>query len=379
MLNERINAMVLRNFNVDWPNVEVDRLVGVMSSSGRKLDLNDLIYPDYELHSSFIPSEEYKEDYEEDPARVDRVSIAIRLQQMRSHLTRALLPDFYSKENKGSEYEKAFSAIFYGPHGTGKTTLAEALAATAKVPLVRLSPSDLMVQGTDVIESRARAIFDSLSMLTQVVIFLDEFEPVVRTRETAKTPSPQDPPEFRFLVTGMLPKLIKLNKSAEKQSVVYCLATNYLTQLDKAAKRIGRFDLQIPIYHPDPMSRIGVFLYRLITILQKEKEGEWKDRLEALKANPSFWSRTHEAIVKTKEVSAQSLATTFFSPEAKKSFLTYVRDESPGALPPVPTPEKSSEEGKTTVEKDIEAQRISFEDSWGKRSPPGAENALPPP
>jgi SpoVK/Ycf46/Vps4 family AAA+-type ATPase len=360
--------------------MEVEPLVGEGATSGGKLHLNELIYPDYELHSSFTASEKNKKKYEEDPARVDRVSVAIRLQQMRAHLTRAVLPDFYSKENKGSEYEKAYSAILYGPHGTGKTTLAEALAATAKVPLVRLSPSDLMVQGTDVIESRARAIFDSLSMLTQVVIFLDEFEPVVRTRETDKKlkGSPQDPPEFRFLVTGMLPKLIKLNKSAEKQSVVYCLATNYLTQLDKAAKRIGRFDLQIPIYHPDPMSRIGVFLYRLITILQKEKEGKWNETLEELTANPSFWSRTHEAIVKTREVSAQSLATIFFSPEAKKSFLTYVRDESPGALPPVPTPEKSSEKGKTTVEEDIEAQRLSYEESWRERLLPGASNALPP-
>jgi len=379
MLNERINAMVLRHFNVEWPKAEVESLIGLGPSSGGKLGLNDLMYADYELQSSFNESEKYKKRYEEDPARVDCVSVAIRLQQMRAHLTRAQLPDFYSKENKGSKYEKAYSAIFYGPHGTGKTTLAEALATTAKVPLVRLSPSDLMVQGTDVIESRARAIFDSLSMLTQVVIFLDEFEPVVRTRETDKTRkgSPQDPPEFRFLVTGMLPKLIKLNKSAEKQSVVYCLATNYLTQLDKAAKRIGRFDLQIPIYHPDPMSRIGVFLYRLITILQKEKDGEWNESLAELTAKPSFWSRAHEAIVKTREVSAQSLATIFFSPEAKKSFLTYVRDESPGALSPVPTPEKSSEKGETWVEKDIEAQRLSYEESWTKRLPPGAVNALP--
>lgn len=371
MLNERINAMVLRHFNVEWPQMEVEPVMGLGAGSTRKLDLSGLIYSDYELQSAFKKSQLHEIDYQEDPPRVDGVSVAIRLIQMRAHLTRAVLPDYYSR--KGTEYEKAYSAILYGPPGTGKTTLAEALATTARVPLVRLSPSDLMVQGTDVIESRARAIFDLLSMLTQAVIFLDEFEPVVRTRETDKTPpgSPADPPEFRFLVTGMLPKLIKLNKTAQTQSLVYCLATNYLIQVDKAAKRIGRFDLQIPVYHPDPMSRIGVFLYRLITILQKKEKDNrpWQDRLRQLEANPRFWIRTHEAIAKTGEVSAQSLATIFFSPAATKSFFDYVLSEDESAVCPLPTPEKSIGNNNTPVEKDIEGQRNTYEESWKGRSP----------
>jgi SpoVK/Ycf46/Vps4 family AAA+-type ATPase len=197
MLNERINTMVLRHFNVEWPNADPESDVGLAHTSTSKLDLNGLMYSDYELQSSFKQSKRYNKEYEEDPARVDCISVAIRLQQMRAHLTGALLPDFYTKKSFDARYKKAYSAIFYGPPGTGKTTLAEALANTAKVPMVRLSPSDLMVQGTDVIESRARAIFDSLSMLTQAVIFLDEFEPVVRTRRDlgrTRKDVPPDPP-----------------------------------------------------------------------------------------------------------------------------------------------------------------------------------------
>jgi hypothetical protein len=374
MLNERINTMVLKHFNVEWPNVNPEFDVGLAHTSSGKLDLNGLMYSDYELQSAFKESRKYSEEYEEDPARVDCISVAIRLQQMRAHLTRALLPDFYTNKSSDTRYKKAYSAIFYGPPGTGKTTLAEALANTAKVPLVRLSPSDLMVQGTDVIESRARAIFDSLSMLTQAVIFLDEFEPVVRTRRDigrTRKDSPPDPPEFRFLVTGMLPKLIKLNKAAESQSVVYCLATNYLSQVDNAAKRIGRFDLQIPTYHPDPMSRVGMFLYRLIINLQKNEKHDgraWQDRLRELEAKQTFWLRTQKAIQKTAEVSAQSLATIFFATKAAKNFFSYVLDESQKD-PPSPTAERSTHDQKTAVEKDIEAQRSTYEKSWSRRVP----------
>lgn len=373
MLNERINAMVLRHFNVEWPNASVDSFSGLVPRSSGKLNLNELMYCDYELQSSFKPS---KKQYAEDPPRVDGISVAIRLQQMRAHLTRALLPNFYTKKSPEPKYQKAYSAVFYGPPGTGKTTLAEALATSANVPLVRLSPSDLMVQGTDVIESRARAIFESLAMLTQAVIFLDEFEPVVRTRrntDRTRSDGAQDPPEFKFLVTGMLPKLIKLNKAAQAQSVVYCLATNYLNQIDNAAKRVGRFDLQIPIYHPDPMSRAGVFLYRLITVLQKEERDggpRWQDRLRELEKKKMFWSRTKDAIEKTKEVSAQSLATIFFSKTSKQSFLAYVLDNSQ-QRPPTPTAEKSAHEQKTAAEEDIEIQRSAYENSWAQQMPRG--------
>ena len=372
MLNERINAMVLRHFNVERPH-GIESAVGAVHPSPGKLDLNALMYPDYELQSLFKESKKFEEEYEEDPARVDCVSIGIRLQQMRAHLTRALLPDYYTKKSQNQKHHKTYSAILYGPPGTGKTTLAEALAATAQVPLVRLSPSDLMVQGTDVIESRARAIFDSLAMLTETVIFLDEFEPVVRTRrDLGKTRrnTPLDPPEFRFLVTGMLPKLIKLNQAAKTQSVVYCLATNYLSQIDSAAKRVGRFDLQIPIYHPDPMSRIGVFLYRLITILQqRERSGgaSWQERLQELEADEKFWSLTHKVVEKTTEVSVQSLATIFFSTKGTtKSFFGYVLDDLKEELPK-PTPEKSTHDQRTAVEQDVDAQRNTFEKSWTKR------------
>lgn len=253
MLNDRINSIIFRYFEVITPE-----------KPHSSLTLNDLVYSDYGLSEYYQPPQP---------------SLALRLEQMRAHVMRVTLPEMY-RDQKGRK-EKIFSAIFYGPPGTGKTTLVEALALSSHVPLIRLSPSDLVVQGPAAIEGRARAVFEALSMLTQVVIILDEFEDVVGQR--GKDDKDHDGKIFEFLRTGMLPKLIKLNDSARRQSLVYCLATNYLKKIEPAAKRRGRFDLSVPVYDPDPISRAGTLLYRLYRVAQRlEHDGDLVKESELL-------------------------------------------------------------------------------------------------
>ncbi|MFZ1219858.1 MAG: ATP-binding protein [Chthoniobacterales bacterium] len=225
MLNTRINEIVLAHFDVSLPK---------RPHTG--LTLCGLIYSDG-LTKAF---------------RKEEGSTAIQLQKARAHVMRATLPKPYRKGGKG------FSTIYYGPPRTGKTTLAESLALSAEVPLLRLSPGDLILQGQEMIEGRAHDVFESLSMLTQCVIIFDEFEPVLTSRS-----SRSDDAQFRFVLGGMLPKLIKLHDSAGKQSFAYYLGTNCINDIDAAAKRPGRFDQKIPVYKPDPLSRAGALLYGL--------------------------------------------------------------------------------------------------------------------
>jgi hypothetical protein len=273
MLNERINSIVFKYFEVIRPE-----------KPHSLLTLNDLIYSDFGFSEYYHPSQR---------------SIGLRLEQMRGHVMRVTLPDIY-KDQKGQK-ERVFSAIFYGPPGTGKTTLVEALALSSNVPLIRLSPSDLVVQGPAAIEGRARYVFEALSMLTQVVIILDEFEEVIGKR----TPTGAENREkiFDFLRTGMLPKLIKLNDAARKQSFVYCLATNYLERIEPAAMRHGRFDFKLPVYDPDALSRAGTLLYRLCRVVQKLEE------LKQLPARNGAMPRQFLAVVeKTRNTRASSFA-----------------------------------------------------------------------
>jgi hypothetical protein len=272
MLNTRINEIVFKHFEVVRPETQQG-----------KMTLNDLIYPDYGLSQGYFPK--HKKEYP------NQRSSPIYLELMRAHAMRATQPKDYK--------DKVYSAIFYGPPGTGKTTLAKAMALSAQVPLVMLSPSDLMVKGQQQIEGRARDVFNALSMLTQTAIILDEFDSVLKSRSTKESDdvgakaqmdiesaiekgfaavvkalnegNVKEDAAFSFLLAGMLPKLTKLHDNAEKQGIVFCLATNYFGKIGEAAGRKGRFDYKIPVYPPCRLSRAGTLLYRLTKIDNKFK------------------------------------------------------------------------------------------------------------
>jgi hypothetical protein len=311
MLNNRINELVFRHFKVINPK-----------RPNTNLTLNDLIYPDYGLMTGLYGAKSQPPDKE-------KKSIAIRLEQMRAHVMRTSLPSEYKKDIYGNE-QKIFSAILYGPPGTGKTTLLEALALSSDVPLLMLSPSDLIVQGQEQLEARAKAVFDALSMLSQTIILFDEFEPVLRTRtrtrenkrgfmgftkelgKIEKAIREGGGSMLSFLLTGMLPKLVSLHDAAERQALVYCLATNHLEEIDEAAKRGGRFDVHQPIFNPDPISRAGTFLFRL----QPVAESLNKPGAESLNKNV-FRERVSEIVAATVNRTAGDLSRRFFKPPDK--------------------------------------------------------------
>src|SRR5262249_1087653 len=154
-----------------------------------------------------------------------------------------------------TEKDRLFSLILYGPPGTGKSTLVEAVAKSAAVPLVEITPSDILVGGAEGVERRTRHVFQALSKLTHAVILFDEFDSILLDR------AKRDPDEIpqsviEFLTPGMLPKLKALNEASKEQRISFVLATNFVDRLDAAVTRGGRFDDRHGIYPPDVGSRL---------------------------------------------------------------------------------------------------------------------------
>jgi hypothetical protein len=264
MLDERINYLVFKHFSVKRPEA-------LRQGPG----LNDLFYPDYGLRLA-------------SNARIRRhESIAMHMERMRAHVLHVPPPENLS--------DPLYSMVLHGPPGTGKTTLVEALAATCGVPLVEITPSDVVMGGEEAVERRAKAVFHALSLLTRSIIIFDEFDPILRRRD----PDEHSPRSvFSFLTPGMLPKLRALNKAAARRSTAYVLITNLIGTLDEAAVRSGRFDCRLGIYPPDPLSRAGRLFSELMDFYAESKQ-----RLEV----EEIESRIYEMVRETAGLSMQLL------------------------------------------------------------------------
>lgn len=141
------------------------------------------------------------------------------------------------------------SAVLFGPPGTGKTTLAEALAGRMGWPFVEITPDMFLNEGLDMVSARADQVFRRMMELDRCVILLDEIDELVQKRG-------QDAPQLsRFFTTTMLPRLSKLWTAGK---VLFFANTNNIEEVDPAIKRSGRFDAALFVLPPGPDSKTMV-------------------------------------------------------------------------------------------------------------------------
>jgi hypothetical protein len=145
---------------------------------------------------------------------------------------------------KGREFSKNTprAAIFFGPPGTSKTVLSERVADFLGWPYLPIDPSRLLRKGLDGIQAEANTIFRMLEWTERVVVLFDEFDELVRERESSHADA-----FSRFLTTAMLPKLASIHK---RGTLVFILATNNIGEFDLAIRRQGRFDHVVQIMPP---------------------------------------------------------------------------------------------------------------------------------
>lgn len=140
--------------------------------------------------------------------------------------------------------------IFFGPPGTGKTTFVQGIAGVLRWRYVEVSPSTLMADGESRIGTNLKRVMEKVRSLNEVMVFIDEFEEIAASRDHAS--------RIDKSITNEFLKQVPPLKKADKKILLVC-ATNYITQLDSALLRPGRFDCIIPVGPLDDESRMDVF------------------------------------------------------------------------------------------------------------------------
>ncbi|MGR9464249.1 AAA family ATPase [Rhizobium leguminosarum] len=168
--------------------------------------------------------------------------------EKRSQVYRRIGEDFV--HGWKDEKPKNYSMMLYGPPGTGKTSVADRLCEYLGMRQITVTVSDFLGDGGANVESRAKAIFQTLEHQRRAVILFDEIDSFLLDRDS-EFYKKQDS-LFQFLTPGMLPKFNNL-RSAER--CIFIVATNYDNRIDPAIKRTGRIDKRYLLPLPDSKRR----------------------------------------------------------------------------------------------------------------------------
>jgi SpoVK/Ycf46/Vps4 family AAA+-type ATPase len=139
--------------------------------------------------------------------------------------------------------------ILFGPPGTGKTTFAKGIASRLQWPFVEIQPAEIHGEGAERQAKLLAESFQRVAALAAAVVFVDEVEDLASMRHESRKVSPSVTNEF----------LKQIPRLREAPHHLLVCATNWVSRLDGAFVRPGRFDYVLPVGPPEPAAREAIW------------------------------------------------------------------------------------------------------------------------
>ncbi len=150
--------------------------------------------------------------------------------------------------------------VLFGPPGTGKTTFAKGIASRVAWPFVEIQPSQLAAEGPERQAELLAQIFDRIFDLPSAVVFVDEVEDLASKRDEDRRVNVSVANEF----------LKQIPRFHDVPHHLLACATNWISRLDSAFLRPGRFDYVLPVGPPDPEARAAIWQRYVEEITEEE-------------------------------------------------------------------------------------------------------------
>jgi len=150
--------------------------------------------------------------------------------------------------------------VLFGPPGTGKTTFAKGIASRVAWPFIEIQPSQLAAEGPERQAELLSLTFDRIFDLPSAVVFVDEVEDLASKRDEDRRVNVSVTNEF----------LKQIPRFHDVPHHLLACATNWISRLDSAFLRPGRFDYVLPVGPPDPEARASIW-HRYVEEITEEE------------------------------------------------------------------------------------------------------------